>query len=651
MAKIFCCFPELQYQLNYTAFLKYGCALFLLYASNIGAAVQPSVNYEPYPFTVDSSHQFSIAFGKLTVPENYQHDAGPTVEIAFTVIQANPTVRAKEAVLLIPGGPGVPATYAADMLLKRDYITRVLRDGGKDVVIIDPRATGLSSPLLCEELNQPEFQFWYGMSISAKEIKQRTLDTLQRCRDRFEQQGRSFEHYSSMNFAHDAEHLRTALGYSSWLLLGHSYGSRYAQDILTSYPDTVDGALLSAIVPRDSIFTYDQFANTYELFNRIVRECQVQASCQQSFPDFAVQLPDVMKRLESVPIELKIENSSVDKITIDGFAFYNVLLGLAYERAGIQIIPLLVNALHNRNDWVLRPIAASLMNIWGDLHYDTFLVVSCNDSVHIDNGYTNAPAVEGLQQQLFEIWQSHNAGVLCGHTGHQALQQHTAQIPQDIPIVLLDGEYDPVTPTQNSYKLLNEIANAKHLTILGWSHDLRIPVQELYAQFLLNPFADLDLQSFQPANTMTYVYDIKPSPFAASLATAFASGNLLDSGIILALSALFSVIAGIFIVTKKHAKQRKSYLLLVISNLLVIILITIGVFQTVTVNQYAMMVGFVNDWAWVTFTYWPLLIGTVWQLWRFATATGEQAHSYMIAGMALVAVTANVTFCILHMNL
>lgn len=103
--------------------------------------------------------------GFLPVPLDYQNSSGPTIDIFYRLIPSlggTPEDRSKPVVVVINGGPGIPASYYRP--LDYDYATNQMPHGGLDrfkyllrsfrVLIVDQRGTdGCSAPI---DMDNPE---------------------------------------------------------------------------------------------------------------------------------------------------------------------------------------------------------------------------------------------------------------------------------------------------------------------------------------------------------------------------------------------------------------------------------------------------------------------------------------------------------------
>ncbi|GAA2284551.1 hypothetical protein GCM10010149_32540 [Nonomuraea roseoviolacea subsp. roseoviolacea] len=156
--------------------------------------------------------------GTLAVPLDWSDPSSERVEVAFTWVPA--AGRATGTVLANPGGP-LPA------LPDLPRIQQVLGPAldHQNLLVVDPRGLGKSSPLLCPGLKLTE------------------PDTIAACAARLGPRARFF---TADQAAHDMDAVRRALGAGPVTFYGNSYGTAYAQAYAARHPEGLAGAFLDS---------------------------------------------------------------------------------------------------------------------------------------------------------------------------------------------------------------------------------------------------------------------------------------------------------------------------------------------------------------------------------------------------------------------
>src|SRR5262249_14203289 len=169
----------------------------------------------------------------------------------------------------VAGGPGVPSSGAAGFYATDGKVHRRHRD----VVLLDQRGTGESSPLRCPELELPD----PGTSMYPP-------DAVRRCRRTLEKHA-DLAQYTTANAAADLDAVRAALGYDQIDLFGLSYGSRLSLEYIRRYPARVHAAILIGTVADGKKLPLWHARNAQVVLDRIFEECGADRACHAAFPN------------------------------------------------------------------------------------------------------------------------------------------------------------------------------------------------------------------------------------------------------------------------------------------------------------------------------------------------------------------------------
>lgn len=180
----------------------------------------------------------------VSVPLNYDDPDGRTITVAISRIRATDTAHRVGPLLLNGGGPG------GQTLGDPPWVRRAMKDVGAryDVVGVDPRFVGRSTPLDCE---------WpTGSAIRGAGTDRAGFDRMadfaeelaQRCRTH---EGAVLPYVSTRNTARDMDVIRAALGERRISYLGYSYGSYLGSVYATMFPGRVDRVVLDGVVDPD----------------------------------------------------------------------------------------------------------------------------------------------------------------------------------------------------------------------------------------------------------------------------------------------------------------------------------------------------------------------------------------------------------------
>jgi pimeloyl-ACP methyl ester carboxylesterase len=135
--------------------------------------------------------------------------------------------------------------------------------------------------------------------------------------------------------------LRTALGIREWDVLGHSYGTYLAQELMRTHPDGIRSVFLEGIeaAARQSV-EFDAWESLKESLDNIFRACGEQPPCAARYPQLGVQLDELATTLEASPFRTTAkgpDGQPVD-VVLDGGALMSALRRSAFNPADVPLM-------------------------------------------------------------------------------------------------------------------------------------------------------------------------------------------------------------------------------------------------------------------------------------------------------------------------
>ena len=174
--------------------------------------------------------------GEIAVPENRDAPGGRTITIAVAVLPANTLNPRADPLFILAGGPGQSATSIAPFAVQ---LTDVRKD--RDIVLVDQRGTGRSSPLDCAAFAPDD--------TPDTTLALDPLPKAKACAAELAGKGIDLAQYTTAAFIADLEAVRAALGYRRINLWGGSYGTRVALEYMRRHPQRIRGAVLDGVAP------------------------------------------------------------------------------------------------------------------------------------------------------------------------------------------------------------------------------------------------------------------------------------------------------------------------------------------------------------------------------------------------------------------
>lgn len=389
--------------------------------------------------------------GVFLRPQDPVKPDGKMLELRVAVVPALSLEPAPDPLVPIAGGPGQASSdfYAAN----REAFEKIRRN--RDIVLLDQRGTGRSAPMDCDV----DDDIVEGL-LSLEETRAAT----QACLDSLPHDPRFFTTSVAVT---DLEALREALGYEKFNLYGISYGTRVAQHFARRFPASTRAVILDGVVPPQvalgpAVATQAQIA----LDNTFAR-CAAAETCKQRFPDIAATFATLRVRLSAEPVSVTIAHpvsGAPETVSFSADELAGVIRLLSYHPSTVALIPFLIDEAANDR---FAPLAAQLLTITDAVGEALSLgmhnAVVCTEDApffdgeaitmeDLDATYIGPSMVEALRN-ICSVWP---AGVLDEH--------FKSPLKTDLPVLLLSGDADPITPPRFAEMAAVEMTNTLLLT-------------------------------------------------------------------------------------------------------------------------------------------------------------------------------------------
>ncbi|MBM5811065.1 MAG: alpha/beta fold hydrolase [Gammaproteobacteria bacterium] len=439
----------------------------LLLAAVLGApaaatpAKGPAAHLELTPCRIsDQQGLRSVAArcGRLAVAENPDAPAGRRLELAVAVVPAIATRAAPDPLFLLAGGPGqgARAAFAAHL----DAFAGVRRE--RDLVLVDQRGTGDSNRLDCDF---PE-DSWEAGDLPPAELARLARDCLA-------QLPGQPAFYTTSVAVGDLDAVRAALGYERINLFGASYGTRVAQHYARRFPEHVRTLTLDAVAHPQLVLGPAIALEAQRALDAIFARCAADPACAQRFPDPGGQFRALLARLRRAPVSLRLP----DPVTgaerdLEVGAGHLVIMArmLSYSGFGAALLPLVIDEAQARGNLV--PLAAQALLIANQFEGAFALgmhnsVVCSEDAAHYADDFDRA----ALEQSYLGSTLYDGLVALCAVWPRGPVDPDLhAPLRSDIPVLLLSGEADPVTPPAYATAAAAAFSRHRHLVLAGQGH-------------------------------------------------------------------------------------------------------------------------------------------------------------------------------------
>jgi pimeloyl-ACP methyl ester carboxylesterase len=408
----------------------------LLLACPLAAQVSPAPSLELEDCRISAGHgapSIPARCGTFVRPLDPSDESRGTIELYVAVVPALSLEPANDPFLPIAGGPGQSTVsfYAG----WSSVFERVRQH--RDIVLLDQRGTGASAPMVCD-IDEDV--------VDGKFSAQQTRDLTQQCLDRLPHDPRFF---TTSVAVQDLEALRIALGYDAYNVYGISYGTRVAQHFARQFPDSTRTVIIDGVIPPQLPLGPDIATESQIAIDKVFARCLESAACNDRFPDIRGDFDLVRGALaeEAVTVEYQhpvtAEREFTD-FTADHLA--GAVRLLLYNPRTVALLPLVISEAADGN---FAPLAAQfhmvVTSLSESLNIGMHNAVLCTEDApfidwdSLDTAAINASYMGPLQLEAIKA--------MCSVWPQGVLDDNLrAPLATDLPVLLLSGGADPITP-------------------------------------------------------------------------------------------------------------------------------------------------------------------------------------------------------------
>jgi pimeloyl-ACP methyl ester carboxylesterase len=439
--------------------------------------------------------------GQYEVFEDRAAQKGRKIKLNVMLLPALVNNPAPDPIFYLAGGPGGAATVYANA----SFMTEMHRT--RDVVLLDQRGTGKSNPLRCEFRGDPA-----DMSGYFKEGM--TVESVRACRTELEKVA-DLKLYTTTIAMADLDDVRTALGYDKINVYGGSYGSTTALAYLHLYPQHVRTATVTGVAPLDYKLPLPFGKGVDNALERLFADCAADATCNKAFPDLRKEWAAVVARVDKEPVTFDTLNPGTgqkQQVTMTREGFGEDVRLMLYQPNVMSIMPLLIHQM-----------AQGDFARFGFFAYQVFrgtdsgiargmqLSVLCAEDIPYIKEDEIKPALGGtfygeararLYQQACAQWPR-----------GEVPAKFRAPIKSDIPVLMLSGALDPVTPPEAATLLLKGLPNARQIIIHNATHSTYDCSERLAREFIERGTAQgLDASCVEQIKRQPFITALPPLP-------------------------------------------------------------------------------------------------------------------------------------------
>jgi pimeloyl-ACP methyl ester carboxylesterase len=402
-----------------------------------------------------------VEAGVLRVPESRAHATRRRIGIPWYRL-ASTAEHPAAPIFMLAGGPG--ASGLDGLQSAEVYREVAFYRSMADVVLFDQRGAGHAKPLMrCPQTAR----YPYDQPLDWARLRKTMRRMLAACRDHWQRQGVDLAAYNTVENAADVDDLRRALGYGKVTLVGGSYGSHLALQVMRRYPQAVDRAVLYGIEGPDQ--TWDDPDEVLAALRRHDEALQAQA------PRLGLRVPKggwlaalgrVERRLGRQPVDVALEHGGrTTHVVVDA----GLVRLMALHRAGGH---------DDRHAWANMILAMDQgdfsqaaraaidfrdLRLSRPMHYSMDCASGVDDARRARYARSSALGLIGdinlEYRMLCDLWPTRDPG-----------PGYRATVVSSIPALLFQGTWDVSTPLENAHEVLAGLRRGQLVTVVGGNH-------------------------------------------------------------------------------------------------------------------------------------------------------------------------------------
>jgi pimeloyl-ACP methyl ester carboxylesterase len=276
--------------------------------------------------------------------------------------------------------------------------------------------------------------------------------------------------YTTSAWVADLEAVRDALGYRQLNLWGGSYGTRVGQVYLRRHPDRVRTVVLDGVAPPSMRISFDVWRTRDDALDGVIAACRASAACVKAHPDPAATLQELRASLEGGrTITLRDPRTGIAReMRLDFDTIIGALQPLTYAPEAASLIPELLAL---ARDGEYAPLLAASLVIIGELpdqfnaalHYS----VTCAEDVP---RVTREERINGVADERVRALARRTLAVCDQWPKGTFPSDFTRPVESDVPVLLLSGGLDPVTPPAYAAEVARGFSRSRHVVAQGFGH-------------------------------------------------------------------------------------------------------------------------------------------------------------------------------------
>ncbi|MFK7775504.1 MAG: alpha/beta fold hydrolase [Saprospiraceae bacterium] len=432
---------------------------------------QDDQNFVPsFQKSKETTHKISAqqeyTFGYLKVLENRSNSNSKTIEIPVYIFKSRSKNPKADPIIYTVGGPGSTTMPSAQYMKYYKYLD------DRDFILIEQRGNYYATPHLdCPEWSKAIYQSNLP-NFNANLYDNLFIEAAKSCKDRLTKKGIDLNGYNTNEIAADINDLINALEIKEYNLLTISYSTKVAQVLLRDFPNGIRSVVMDSPLPLEASYDEESAGNLFYALEDLLTNCEKDEGCNAAYPNLKQRFFKYLRDKTIHPLVVEVlnpKNKKMESFYLKGEDLINVFTSAS--TSDVPNIPFEINKILN-ND--LSSVKKQLSYFFKEPNQGAGigmrLSVWCaeehpfNSKEIIKKETYRYPEIKGLSPATFE-------STICDAWGVKKVSAiENLSIKSDVPVLLISGEYDEVTPSKWANKMNDNLTNSFHLIFKGWKH-------------------------------------------------------------------------------------------------------------------------------------------------------------------------------------
>lgn len=400
----------------------------------------------------------AVSCGAVSVPEDPDRPEDRMLSIRYAVVPALAKNKAADPLFVLAGGPGQAATKVAALM--QPVMSRL--NARRDIVYVDQRGTGGSNALACERQRSP-------LSIADSVDPTRALAQLTACVSVLQKHADTRQ-YATWIALRDLDAVRAALGAERINLWGGSYGTRAALEYLRQFPGRVRSVVLDGVAPATMALPASFAVDAEAALARLLDACRAEAACRAQYPQLEAEIGRLLfvaGRGTRITLTHPLTGES-ESLLLDRTVLAGLLRAPLYVPQFASVLPFALAQAGRGNYDPLITLNSALAGRMGENFAEVmhFAVVCAEDLPRVTAAQREAAAATRFGTGFIELYER-----ACTQVPVRPVPPDFYALPQaDVPVLILSGGADPVTPPRHGEAVAQALPRALHRVAPNLGH-------------------------------------------------------------------------------------------------------------------------------------------------------------------------------------